>query len=217
LATSVVLAVGLVVWLGWFSPLLTATEVEIRGVTGARADSLERAASVSLGGPLLRVDADAVEQRIASDRQWRTVRVSRHLPHTVVIAVEPRIPAIAVPTGSGGVSIVDTEGVAFRTEASAPAGVPLVSGPSGDVPREGVTASLEALGALSPEIRKEVGAITLSSSGRVTLTLAHAGRARTVVWGGPGAAALKARLVEVLLSQPGATIDVSVPESPVTR
>jgi cell division protein FtsQ len=38
-----------------------------------------------------------------------------------------------------------------------------------------------------------------------------------VIWGGLGDASVKARLVEILSKEPGGTIDVSVPESPVTR
>ena len=217
LVALAVLIVGGSIWLGWFSPVLSASSVEVRGVEGSRAQEVERAAAVPLGGPLLRVDTDSVEQRLSPDRQWRTVAVSRRLPHTVVITVEPRVPAIAVPSGPGRVQIVDTEGVAFREEASAPTGLPVVSAPSGDVPADGVTATLEALNALEAPIRKRVGEVRLSSSGWVTLSLEQEGRARTVVWGGTGDAALKARLVKVLLQQPGTTIDVSVPTSPVTR
>lgn len=214
---AMVLGVGGIVWLGWFSSVLSASEVQVRGVSGSRAAAVERAARVPLGGPLLRLDTDVVESRLRADRQWRTVSVSRSLPHTVVIKVVPRVAAIAVPAGPGRVDIVDTEGVAFRTDDSAPAGIPLVRAPSGDVPREGVTASLEALGALDAVLRRRVSGVEVSSSGRVTLTLEHEGRTRTVVWGGTGDPELKAKLVKALLEEPGETIDVSVPESPVTR
>ena len=38
-----------------------------------------------------------------------------------------------------------------------------------------------------------------------------------MIWGGPDDAAVKAVLVAVLAAEPGRTIDVTVPEAPVTR
>ncbi|MEO7754273.1 MAG: cell division protein, partial [Terracoccus sp.] len=71
--------------------------------------------------------------------------------------------------------------------------------------------------ALPTALRTEVSGVTLSSADQVTFTLTHKGNRRTVVWGAAGEADLKAQLVTVLVDQPGATIDVSVPSSPVTR
>ncbi|NUO35579.1 MAG: cell division protein FtsQ, partial [Dermatophilaceae bacterium] len=51
----------------------------------------------------------------------------------------------------------------------------------------------------------------------VSFTVQSGERRKSVVWGGPGDGERKAKLVKILLGEPGSTIDVSVPSSPVTR
>lgn len=211
------LLVGVVVWLGWFSSVLTATRVEVRGMPAAQAAPVSQVAAVPLGGPLMRVDTDAVVRRIEAGREWTDITVTRSLPHTVVISVTPRVGVLAVRGEGGRVELVDREGFAFRTVDSAPRGVPLVNAGSAEVTAEGVQAALRALAALDARTRSTVSGLTVSSADQVSFTLNLKGETRTVVWGGVGDEALKARLVAILVSEPGSTIDVSVPESPVTR
>lgn len=211
------LLVGSTVWLGWYSSILTAQVVEVRGVPKAQEQVVREVADVVLGGPLLRVDTESVIRRLEADRRWTDVSVSRSLPHTVVVTVTARKPALAVRTPSGQIDLLDPDGFAFRTVKAAPGDVPLVTASGGSVGPAGVSAALQALSALKASLRADVTGVSVSSADQVTLTLAHRGATRTVVWGGPGDAALKARVVEILLSQPGSTIDVSVPDSPVTR
>jgi cell division protein FtsQ len=213
---GVLVLAGLLVWVGWFSALLTATTVEVRGVPAAQAAAVRRVAAVPLGGPLLRVDTDAAQARLVAGREWRDVHVSRSLPHTVVVEVSARVPVLAVRGSSGRIDVVDREGFAFRTVATAPAGVPLVNAGS-TVTATGVAAALQALASLDGSLRRSITSVTVSSADQVSFTLTHASGPRTVVWGGVGDGALKAKLVGILLSQPGSTIDVSVPSSPVTR
>lgn len=216
-AVGLLLLFGLVAWLGWYSPLLTADAVQVNGVKGAQAGAVRSAAAVPLGGPLLRVDTDAVVRRLEADRQWADIAVERSLPHTVVITVRPRVAALAVRDATGQVQVVDSEGFAFRTVSSAPKDVPLVTSGSTQVTRDGVTAALQALTALPAKLRSDVSGVSVSATDQVKFTLTVKGAKRTVVWGRPGDAATKARLVSVLVGQPGSTIDVSVPSSPITR
>jgi cell division protein FtsQ len=85
------------------------------------------------------------------------------------------------------------------------------------VTASGLRAALQALAALSPALRSQVSGMTVTAADHVTFTLNVKSGTRTVVWGGLGDATTKARLVEILAQEPGRTIDVSVPESPVTR
>jgi cell division protein FtsQ len=209
---------GLSAWLVWFSGVLTATTVEVRGVTGPAVAQVKEVAQVPLGGPLMRVDTDAVAQRVVNGREWTDVTVSRILPHSVVIDVTPRVAVLAVRNPQGQVDVVDRDGFAFRTVETAPAGVPLVTSTADRVSADGVTAALQALGNLEPQLRAEVSGVTVSVADQVSFTLKPAkGAAKTVVWGGPGDGERKAKLVKILLGQPGSTIDVTVPSSPVTR
>lgn len=216
-AVALLLVMGLVAWLGWFSPVFTADSVVVKGASKAQAAQVRRAAAVPLGGPVLRVDTAAVTRRLEADRQWADIAVERSLPHTVTITVRPREAALAVRTSSGRVEVVDGEGFVFRTVAEPPRGVPLVTAGTTVVTRAGVTAALQALSALDPAMRKTISGVTVSAADQVKFTLKVKGARKTVVWGGPGDAATKARLVTILLKQPGSTVDVSVPSSPVTR
>lgn len=216
-AVGLLLVLGAVAWLGWFSSVLTATVVEVSGVPAAAAAKVRTVAAVPLGGPLMRVDTDAVVRRLEKGREWTAITVSRRLPHTVVVSVTPRVAVLAVRNAAGQIELVDRDGFDFRTVGSAPAGVPLVNAGSAVVTATGVEAALRALAALEPATRATLSGLTVSSADQVSFTLSVKGRSRTVVWGGVGDEALKARLVSILASEPGSTIDVSVPESPVTR
>jgi cell division protein FtsQ len=215
--TLVLVLAGGAVWLGWFSSLVLAERVDVRGVGSSQARAVREVAAVPLGGPLMRVDTAAAVERLERDRRWIDISVSRALPHSVVIEVTPRVAVLAVRTPSGDVELHDREGVAFRTASAPPDGVPVVSSTRGGASAEGVEAVLQALSALDADLRDAVTEVTLSGGDRVTLTLNAKGAERTVLWGGPGEAVLKAKLVAILVGEPGQTIDVTVPEAPVTR
>ncbi len=215
---GVLLLAGLLGWLGWFSSALTASRVEVHGVSAAASAQVRSLARVPLGGPLMRVDTDAVAQRLLAGKAWSTVSVGRSLPDTIVITVAPRVAVLAVRNPQGEVEVVDRDGFAFRTLSSAPEGVPLVSSGAAQVTREGVDAALAALGSLEPALRADVSGVSVSTADQVSFTVKAKGQKRkTVVWGGAGDGTRKAQLVKILLAEPGSTIDVSVPSSPVTR
>ncbi|GAA2023763.1 hypothetical protein GCM10009740_11400 [Terrabacter terrae] len=214
----VVLVAVLAVWLGWFSSALTASRVEVRGVPAAASGRVRAVAAVPLGGPLLRVDTAAAAERLLADKAWGRVTVTRALPDTVVISVTPRVAVLAVRNPQGEVDVVDRDGVAFRTVGAPPKDVPLVSSGAAQVTKAGVEAALQALGSLEPSLRDEVSGVSVSTADQVSFTVASKGKERkTVVWGGAGDGPRKAELVKILLPEPGSTIDVSVPSSPVTR
>ncbi len=217
MASTVVVLAVVVVWLGWFSGVVAVRHVVVEGVPASQGAAIRRTADVPMGEPLMRVDTDVVRDRLERDRTLRDIRVSRRLPDTIVISGTPRVAVLAVRNTQGQVEVVDAEGVVFRTVASPPSGVPLVTAGSALVTASGRRAALQALGALKPTLRSDVSGVVVNAADQVTFTLTVKGAARTVVWGGLGDAQTKARLVEILVSQPGSTIDVSVPESPVTR
>lgn len=214
---GVVALAGLLVWLGWFSTLVVVKQVEVRGVPEAQRAAIRTAADVPMGVPLMRVDTGAILERLERDRTLRDIRVSRELPDTIVVTGTPRVAVLAVRNPKGQVEVVDAEGVVFRTVSAPPKGVPLVTAGSELVTSSGIRAALQALGALSPTLGSAVSGVTVTAADHVTFTLNVKSGTRTVVWGGLGDARTKARLVEILVDQPGRTIDVSVPESPVTR
>lgn len=214
---AVVLLAGVLVWLGWFSTVLVVKQVEVRGVPAAQVAAIRQAAAVPMGVPLMRIDTTEVRERLERDRTLRDIVVSRELPSTIVVTGTPRVAVLAVRNPKGQVEVVDPDGVVFRTVPRPPSGIPLVTAGSELVTASGLRAALQALAALSPALRAEVSGVTVTAADHVTFTLNLKSGTRTVVWGGLGGARAKARLVEILAGQPGRTIDVSVPDSPVTR
>lgn len=216
LIATIAVAGGLI-WLGWMSSFLSATTVRVVGVPARDASSVTAVAKVPLGGPLMRVDTDAVAARLEQGKAWTDIRVSRSLPHSVVISVTPRTAVLAVQNLQGQLELVDESGVRFRVVSTAPKGVPVVAARSSDVTADGLRAALAALHALPESVRSHVSDMTVGAANQVSFTVAEKSGTRTVAWGGAGQEQTKARLVTILLGQDNSHIDVSVPAAPVTR
>lgn len=213
----VVAVAGGLIWVGWISSVLAVTTVRVEGVPPKDAASVTAVAEVPLGGPLMRVDTGAVAARLEQAKAWTHIRVSRSLPHAVVISVVPRTPVLAVQNLQGQLELVDESGVTFRVVPTAPKGIPVVAARSSEVTADGLRATLAALQALPEALRSRVSDVSVSGADQVTFTVGEKSGTRTVVWGGAGQEPEKARLVGILLKEPGSHIDVSVPDAPVTR
>ncbi|HEX2072876.1 MAG TPA: FtsQ-type POTRA domain-containing protein [Geodermatophilus sp.] len=208
-------------WVLWVSPLLAVQTVRVDGAGSLTADEVREAAGVPEGTPLLRVDVDAAETRVARLPQVSSVEVTRGWPRSVVITVVERVP-VAVVEEAGTRTLVDAEGVLFDTvTGEVPAGVVAleVDDPGPDDPA--TRAALRALVALPDPVRVQVATATATSDEEVTLTLADG---TTVVWGGAEESPRKAEVLGALLDQLGAgalepaeTIDVSAPSAVILR
>lgn len=201
---------------GW--ALLGPTVLVVRHVrvtgTGALvpAAAVREAARIPAGTPLARLDTAAAARRVERLPTVLSARVSRSFPDTVVIAVRPRIPALAVPAGSG-YALVDSYGVTVSTVTAVPAGIPVLTSPP-PVLRGNPAVRAAALVAerLPAQLRDLVKSVS-AAGGTVTLSLTGG---ITVVWGGPGQAAQKAAVLTMLLSTHARYYDVSDPATAVT-
>ena len=215
---TVLAAIG---WLLWLSPVFAVRSVQVDGLTTLVADDVREVARVADGVPLLRVDAGAVEDRVAELPQVRSVQVARGWPDRIVITVAER-EAMAVVGRPGRRSLVDASGVLFDTVTGEPPRgvVPLeVAEPEEGDPE--TLAGLTALSALPPGLREEVVRVSVPDVENIELAL----RDDTVVrWGGAGASATKAQVLGALVErmaddelEPAAVIDVSTPDAVVLR
>lgn len=206
--------VGGVVYVGGWTDVLGVHDIEVTGVSGAEAQAVEKLVSVPLGTPLVRVDTDTVEADVRARVTVAEVSVRRQWPRTLHIEVVPRRAAIVVKNPQGRLQVVDATGVAFGTVRAAPAGVPLVTavGSRATTP-EALHAALGFLDALPDDLEKKVTAVTVSSANLVTFRMG----ARTVVWGGEQDGEKKVRVLRVLLTTTAKVVDVSAPDTPVTR
>ena len=142
------------------------------------------------------------------------VSVRRSWPGTLTVEVVPRSAALVVRNPQGRLEVVDAEGVTFGTVRAVPKGVPVVTatGAEGTTP-EALQSSLALLQALPSDLGRKVSGIKVSSANLVTFTLGT----RTVVWGSGEDSARKVAILTALLDTKAKVIDVSAPDTPVTR
>ena len=208
-------------WFVWAGPVLAVDTVQVDGAGTVSAEEVRTAAGIDAGTPLMRVDVQDVEARVARLPQVAAVEVTRGWPRSVVITVVERIP-VAVVGQVGRRSLVDADGVLFDTiTGTPPAGVvPLdVADPGPDDPA--TRAALEALVALPEEVRDGIDGATAAGPEDITLTLTDG---TLVQWGGPAESRKKATVLTALLGrvadedlEPAGTIDLSTPDAVVLR
>lgn len=215
-----VLAVAAWVLLG--SQLLVVRQVEVAGAKLVHRDRLVAAAGIRLGLPLARLDTDEVRARVQRVREVESATVRRVWPGTVRIEVRERVPLVVVER-AGRFWQIDRFGVTVTESAQRPAALPVLNVAA---PRPGdpaTDAALRVVQELPERLARRLTAVDAPSPESVTLRFSAVGDTGplTVVWGPPGRAEQKTRLVEALRRTPAGrsahTIDVSSPEVVTTR
>jgi cell division protein FtsQ len=206
--------VALLAWVVGWSTWLGVDDIEVKGVTGPEAEAVARLVQVPVGTPLARVDTEAVGARVRERVTVAEVSVRRSWPGTLTVEVVPRSAALVVRNPQGRLEVVDAEGVTFGTVRAVPHGVPVVTatGAKGTT-KEALLSSLGLLDALPTDLAGKVSGIKVSSANLITFTLGSS----TVVWGGGEDSARKVAILTALLRTKAKVIDVSAPDTPVTR
>ena len=201
-------------WLVGWSPVLAVRSVDVSGATGAEASAVRALVEVPLGTPLARVDTAAVGRRIRSRITVAEVSVQRSWPSTLDVHVVLRTPAIIIRSPQGQLEVVDRQGVAYTSVSRAPQGVPVVSAvSSAALAPDAVKAAIAVVDTLPADLAARVSAMTVSSADLVTFKLGSV----TVVWGGAEDGARKVAIIQALLRTKPSLIDVSAPDTPVTK
>ncbi|KRV50177.1 hypothetical protein AQ490_17130 [Wenjunlia vitaminophila] len=208
------------VWVVYGTSLFEVREVRVTGTEALAPSRVREVADISPGGPLAAVDTSAVARRLRGELpRIERVEVERSWPHTVLLKVTERRPAVVLRRGAGFTE-VDRRGVGYATVERPPAGVPLVNlAPrrQQDSSGRGRTALLRAsarvAAALPEEVRGQVKSIDVRSYDEIRLRLSGK---RTVVWGSPeGRDAKRGALLALMKAVPDATrYDVSAPSAP---
>ena len=192
----------------FFSALLGLQTVTITGVPDDVAARIRSVAPAADGTPLARVDLDAVVSSVGAIPQVSDVEVARDWPHTLMIAVTPRVP-VAVTSANGQFWLLDASGNPYLAVPAAPAGlvtVQLVAPATGD---PSTVAALTVAAALTPQFRPSVTAISARTAFDVELTLKDG---RKVLWGEATQSAQKMQVLPALLAaQQGKVYNVTDP------
>lgn len=204
----------LVVWLVWFSSVFAVRTVAVVGLDGPERSAVARLAQPVKGTPLVRVDTSALVAAVKQRPGVAEASVERSWPATVTIRAVPRTPALVLKNPKGQLEVVDASGVSFAVVARQPAGVPLVSATSeSGVSPDALRAALTVITALPDDLARTVRDITVSSADLVTFTTGRT----TVRWGGAADPETKVRIVQALMRGKPSMIDVSAPDTPVTK
>ncbi|MFT0847893.1 cell division protein FtsQ/DivIB [Actinomycetaceae bacterium L2_0104] len=214
-----VLAIGLLVWVLFFSSLLAVRQDKI-AISGLEGSETLTSAQVSdamqpwVGTPVLRLDGGDIEERLVGEFSLiKSVDVSRDFPNGVSLDIALREPVACLADGDSCVAI-DTEGVRLDLPAEQANALPrLALAPGQDEAGEAASAMIDVLEALPEQTRERVASIEVSETAQVKLTLSDGA---VVLWGGSEENDFKAQVLSVLLQQPATTYDVSAPTAPVT-
>jgi cell division protein FtsQ len=207
---------GGVAWTLLGSGLFAVRAVVVTGTRLVPESEVLAAARIQPGTPLIQVNTTGIARRILGIRQVLVVRVSRSWPDRVVIAIRERTPALAVAV-PGGFDLVDAYGVVVELVRTRPATMPVyaTTAPVSELPGDpDVSAAAAVLGELPATLRSTLASVTVPSPDQVTLQLRGG---VTVVWGGPGDAAAKAKELAILMATPARYYDVSSPATAVTN
>jgi len=212
-AVVVVALVAGGVYVVWFSQLLAVKTIDVSGAQTVSASVIRDRSGLDTGTPLVRVDLDSAERRIASMPIVKSVKVTRQWPHGILISLQERV-AIAVVEIGGNLRGMDADGVVFRAYKKAPVGLPKVETSIGTTAAALREAAL-VVAALPSELSLRVDHVSVQTVDQISLVLKDG---RTVVWGSSDQSATKAKVLATLLASVDVqTYDVSVPSKPTTK
>ncbi len=199
-------------WVLAMSPWLRVATVVIAGAAPDREQLIASIITGEVGKALVDVDTDGLTSRIAQERYFSDVQVTRSWPDELLVRVEERVPAVASVLSASSFELIDREGVAYEQVAALPGGVlKAVLARPGDAGSR-VTAATVALH-LPADLRTRASAVTVDAGARATLMIGKV----HVLWGDASDSAIKAAVLRPLLERGGvARIDLTVPLNPVT-
>lgn len=205
---------ALAVFAGWAllgSSWLSTQKVTVTGEQTLSDHQVVATARVALGTPLVRLNLDAVRQRVAALRAVASVSVHRAWPDTVAISITERQPVAALAAVGGGWDLLDKSGIVFRHQSGLPA-LPLIQVPPTRDPAT-LRAAASVMSALPVKLLGRVRQLTAPTMDSITLKLTDG---RQVRWGSAEQNSAKIRVLMVLLRRPAHSYDVSVPAQPTT-
>lgn len=219
---AVVSAIGALIWIAFWSPLLNVGEVVVVG--GRNVDSADVATAAGLDSQdnLLLVSPADVAAKV-EDLPWvRAAKVDRKLPGTVRVRIQERRPAVVLSV-SGEQWTLDRRGNVL-TEGAASDGLPALAGmapgavaPGSSIGAPEVQDALAAWRSLSRGIRSRVAAVLAPTPERITFSLTDGTQVR---FGAARSLRAKNEVLRALLAQVRSDggsakyIDIRVPSNP---
>jgi cell division protein FtsQ len=199
------------------SPLLTLTDIVVKGRDSVPERTIVGAASDQVGQPLVALNFDAIRERLSSVTRIQSFTTEIQPPHTLVIRVVER-QAIGFMSIESQWAVVDPAGVVIDTGMEKPSGIPELFGES--TTDTAFSAMSETLAALPSSFLAKVESMSAQTRDSVRFTLRGVGH--EIVWGSPDNSALKLVVMDRAIrvadrSNRVFEIDVSAPDNIVLR
>lgn len=194
----------------WFSSVFDVRSVRVFGTHFTTRSEVLRVAQIELGQPIARVNARAVERRLAEIRQVASVEVRRGFPHSIVVEVHERVPIAAAADTDGTWWLVDKTGAQFEHVAKRPDKL---------IDVQGYTERFRGIGARVAAgfprwLQLRVKTVNVYAPEDVRLSMKNG---KQVKWGGETRPERKAEVLFALLQIHARFYDVSAPDAPATR
>ena len=217
MGVGAIVAVALVVTGIVMSPLLTLTEIVVKGRTDVPERVIAGAAADQIGKPLVALNFDAIRERLSSVTRIQSYTTEIQPPNTLVIRVVERR-AIGFMSLKSKWVVVDAAGVVIDTVSEKPSGMPELFVES--TTDRAFSAMTETLVALPKKLRAKVASMSAQTRDSVRFTLRGTGH--EIVWGSPDNSAVKVVVMERALRVANQSngvfeIDVSAPDNIVLQ
>jgi len=211
-----VVALGVFVAVGTFSPILALSTVTVEGTQRVDPQLISDGVASQLGKPLPLVDANAIRDVIARQPLVKSFAIEAKPPHELIIHISERVPA-GYLSGTSGFTLVDPAGVTIEKSSERTLVLPVIDVKGASPTAKGFPAAMAVLNSLPSDVRNQVDRVAATTTDDVTLFLNPTGS--RVIWGGPENSALKARVLSALIANyplgSVSTYDVSAPHSAV--
>ncbi len=216
-SVGAVLLLVVFVLVGAFTPLMSVRTVQVEGAGAVNADEVTAALQHFEGVPLALVDENEVLRALEGFPLIQRFGVERVPPHTLLVRIEERVPAIALED-DGVFQQYDAAGVLVAETSEKPAGVPLGEGSLRTTSSPAFHAASTIVRDMPAELRGQLVSAKATSNQDVTFVLESG---IEVFWGSADETRRKALLLQTMLQalegRAVSHIDVSSTSAPIFK
>ena len=218
-AGTVVVLLAVLMSVIFLSPALAVKTITVEGADLTDSATLSQALEPLKGTPLARVGEREVAAQVDHFPAVESVEVVAKPPSELHVRIIERTPVAVLKDGKKFV-LIDESGKALASvRKRSAAKLPLIDGAKAAEDPDVFASITGVLGALQPEVLKQLDHASARSVDSVELQLTNG---QKVLWGNAGQQELKATVLQALLQAKGvkgkaSVIDVSTPTRPVTR
>lgn len=209
------LALVLFVLSTMFTPILAVNKITVVGENKVPESVIQSALKGYIGKPLPMISSQNVADDLAKFKLIESIAVVSQPPHELRVKIVERTP-ISIVVSSGVAYLYDPSGIRLGV-ANGNEKLPTIIITGDPKTSQNYTQAIDVLLALPASLLGKIEYLQAKSRDNVTMRL-RGNFKQTIIWGDSSQAALKSRVLRVLLSKTPsripATFDVSSPETP---